>query len=102
MLKRCAAGMGVNMGPVTAPPPTPTVLGAVNFSSAGPVAGRAGSLAATVQSSVGYTNNGGSFAMAQSVAMGGACARLVGYTMMALAVSGGACLFARGMDPRDA
>lgn len=108
--------MGVNLGPVTVPPASPTVLGAVNFSSAGPVAGRplsfteqesknksppTGSLAATVQSSIGYTNNGGSFAMAQSVAMGGANVRMVGYAIVALAVGSGACLIVRGMSFQD-
>lgn len=60
-----------------------------------------GSLAATVQSSIGYTNNGGSFAMAQSVAMGGANVRMVGYAIVALAVGSGACLIVRGMSLQD-
>jgi hypothetical protein len=58
----------------------------------------AGSLAATVQSSIGYTNNGGSFAMAQSVAMGGAAASMFKYAIMGLAVGGGAFIMVRGMN----
>jgi hypothetical protein len=68
-------GLSIAAAPVLSPMAIPAVLGAVGFSTTGPVAG---SLAAGWQSSIGLVQAGSIFAWCQSVAMGGTS--IVGFT----------------------
>ncbi|SJK99818.1 uncharacterized protein ARMOST_03129 [Armillaria ostoyae] len=61
--------IGAAAGAALAPVLAPAALGIVGFSAAGPVAG---TLAAAIQSSIGNVAAGSAFAVAQSIAMGGA------------------------------
>ncbi|KAH9063347.1 hypothetical protein EDB87DRAFT_174282 [Lactarius vividus] len=65
ILVAVGAIVGIVLTPVVAPP----ILHALGFSAIGPVAGTA---AATMQAGIGNVAAGSLFAMAQSVAMGGA------------------------------
>lgn len=80
-LKIAAYAGGAIAGAVLAPVVAPAALGVIGFGAAGPVAG---SIAALIQSSIGNVAAGSLFAMAQSVAMGGALP-LLGYATGAAA-----------------
>ncbi|KAH9976282.1 hypothetical protein BGW80DRAFT_1167856, partial [Lactifluus volemus] len=83
--------VGVAASLVFAPILVPVGLGLIGFSAIGPVAG---SLAAIIQAGIGNVMAGSLFAIAQSIAMGGAfpaafsaiCATLTGGISAALAL----------------
>ncbi|KAF9459708.1 hypothetical protein BDZ94DRAFT_1267483 [Collybia nuda] len=73
-------------GAAVVPVAAPAVLGLVGFGGSGPIAG---SLAAIIQSSIGSVVAGSPFAIAQSIAMGGAVP-LVGFVIGGAIAAGAA------------
>ncbi|KAG6816151.1 hypothetical protein H0H93_008482, partial [Arthromyces matolae] len=68
-------GLGMAIGSILTPLLAAPILGLVGFGAAGPVAG---TMAAAIQSGMGSIAAGSPFALAQSIAMGGAAVPLAG------------------------
>ncbi|KAK0451103.1 adaptin N terminal region-domain-containing protein [Armillaria borealis] len=89
--------IGAVAGAALTPVLAPAALGIVGFSAAGPVAG---TLAALIQSSIGNVAAGSAFAVAQSIAMGGAIPTTVyAASGVAAGVAGWAASWFGGDEP---